>query len=248
MKFFVFSLLFNPLYILPAPSILKKCSEKIIHFKSPVIINGGGERTIMNAEVKFEIKLVLDGENFRVETLLPGGKEIIIKNKGRTVRIAGNKEIPLTTSFGYLPEILNLLFFSQEYRIEKFGIDTSTVAFTREKERGIISYSIGARDGFLEVNQFWVNKNSFLPVRFIYIKEEKVYDTKFTGFTVKDGEKFFPDRFEFSDPEGKGYLIFKEWENVQKLDPSIFLIPSGSKGKSDTEESIEELIKRFEER
>jgi len=248
MKFFIFSLLFNPLYILPAQSILKKCYEKIIHFKSPITINGYGERTIMNEEVRFEIKIILDGENFRVETSLPRGKEIIIKNKGKIVRIAVDKEVSLTTSFGYLPEILNFLLFSNDYRIEKFGIDTSTVSFTREKEKGIIAYSIGARDGFLEVNQFWVNKNSFLPVRFIYIKDGKIYDIKFTGFNVKDGDKFFPDRFEFSDPEGKGSLVFKGWEKVEKLDPSIFAVPSGLKPKSEREESIEELIKRFEER
>lgn len=248
MKFFIFSLLFNPLYILPAQSILKKSSEKMLHFKSPIVINGYGERTILGEEVKFEIRIILDGENFRVETALPGGKDTIIKNKDRTVRFAGDKEILLTTSFGFLSEILNLLLFSDNYRIEKFGIDTTTVSFTREKGRGIIAYSIGAKDGFLEVNQFWINKNSFLPVRFIYIKEGKVYDIKFTGFNVKDREKFFPDRFEFSDPEGSGNMVFRGWEKIEKLDLSIFTIPSGLKPKSDREESIEELIKRFENR
>lgn len=248
MKFFLFSLLFNPLYILPADSILKKCSERIIHFNTPLVIDGNGERTIMGEEVQFAIKIFLDRENFRTELLFPKGKEIIIKKEGRTVRIVENEEIPLTTSFGYIPDVLNMLLFSTDYRLEKFGVDTAIVSFTREREKGIISFSIGAKDGFLEANQFWINKNSFLPVRFIYIKEEKVYDIKFTGFSVKDGKNFFPDRFEFSDPEGEGSIIFRNWTEIGKLDTSIFSIPSGLKVRQKRKENIEELIKRFEER
>ncbi len=248
MKFILLSFLFYPLYILPSQSILKKCSEKIIHFKSPVLISGEGERKFGEESVKFDIKILLDGKNFKVEATFPGGKEVIIKNVRRTARIVGNREIPLTTSFAFLPEILNLLFFSTDYSLEKFGVDTSVVSFTREKKLGIISFSLGAKDGFLLANQFWVNKNSFLPVRFIYIKEEKVYDIKFTGFIVKDGEKFMPDRFEFSDPEGEGSMIFKIWNPFEKLDPSVFEIPPAEKQEPENEESIEELIKRFEGR
>lgn len=248
MKFLFLLAALYPSYILSSDFILKKMREALLRFDAPLSISGKGEREISGEKASFQLKLFTDGRRLRIETSFREGKEVIVKNEKKAVRIVNGKSVPLTTSIFYTGELLSMLLYETEYRLEKFGIDTSIVSLTRHREKGIISFSIGAKDGFPEANQLWANKNSFLPVRFIFIGDGKVYDITFAGFTARDGKAFFPDRFEFSDPEGKGYLIITEWKKIEKLDETLFSLPNTLNGGEKREDTIEELIKRFEAR
>lgn len=228
-------------YILPSSYILEQMRKNLMRFDVPHTFYGKGMRSMGDKSVNFSFVLSADGEKFVMEVNYPDGREYFMNYPGGFTRVINQRVISYPSALPYIASVLNFLLFSQRYDLSKLSIDPNTVSFTRFKERGEILYSIGAKDGFLEVNQMWVLKDAFIPRRFIFVNRYGSFDVIIDEFSpTKDG--FMPSTILFSDNDGRGRLSVEGYEKGFKLKPEL---PALKEMKE--ERDIDEEYKRFKE-
>lgn len=229
-------------YILPSFYILKQVRKNIVRIGEPTTFYGNGTRYIKEKSVNFSFVLSTNGKKFVMRIEYQKGKEFFINYPDGFTRIINGKLVKYPSAFPYVATVLNFLLFPAEYDLSKLSIDPTTVAFTRFKEKQEIVYSIGAKDGFMEVNQMWVLKDAFLPRRFIFVNRNGFFDIVLEEFSpTKDG--FMPSVILLHDMDGKGRLKIEKMEKGMKLK---WKIPSITQ-KKEEKKDIEEEYRRFKE-
>ena len=154
-------------YILRGPHILELMTQKYGKSRSMLVsqkilfFHTGEAETI---EVRETLRYIFS-EAFRSDATSENSERIHLMSKGNTMTVIDGK-IAVTgeTLFDIYKDIL--LYRSRELlrtRLAALGVDMSVVAFGRFE--GKIAFVIGAEKPDDPVSQLWVEKDSFLPIR-----------------------------------------------------------------------------------
>ncbi len=156
-------------YILRGPHILELMTEKCGKPKSMLVsqkvlfYNAGEAGT---TEVNETLRYIFP-EDFRSDAKSENSERIHLMSKGEAMTVIDGK-IAVTgeTLFDIYKDIL--LYRSRELlkaRLTALGVDMSVVAFGRFQDK--IAFVIGAEKADDPVPQVWIDKDSFLPMRWL---------------------------------------------------------------------------------
>lgn len=156
-------------YILRGPHILELMTQKYGKSRSmlvsqKVLFYHAGEAG--TTEVRETLRYIFS-EAFRSDSTSENSERIHLMSKGDTMTVVDGK-IAVTgeTMFDIYKDIL--LYRSGELmkaRLVALGVDMSVVAFGRFQDK--IAFVIGAEKPDDPVSQLWVDKDSFLPIRWL---------------------------------------------------------------------------------
>ena len=135
--------------------------------------------------------------------VLGNNREFVrVRSQSETVTVADGQVIPSTVSiFDFYLDLLS--FRSREMmqeRLLQMGIDVSVSSLGRFKDQPV--FVVGAKYPDLTVSQIWIDKETFLPVRWVDASEQiggayKIMDAVFRNWQ-KIEKTWFPMAIDFS--------------------------------------------------
>jgi outer membrane lipoprotein-sorting protein len=156
-------------YILRGPHILELMTQKYGKPRSMLVsqkvlfYHAGDTGT---TEVSETLRYIVP-EAFRSDSTSENSERIHVISKGEAMTVIDGKiAVTAETMFDIYKDIL--LYRSRELlgaRLSALGVDLSVVAFGRFQDK--IAFVIGAEKPDDPVSQVWVDKDSFLPVRWL---------------------------------------------------------------------------------
>jgi outer membrane lipoprotein-sorting protein len=156
-------------YILRGPHILELMTQKYGKPRSmlvsqKVLFYHAGETG--TTEVSETLRYIVP-EAFRSDSISENSERIHVMSKGEAMTVIDGKiAVTAETLFDIYKDIL--LYRSRELlraRLSALGVDMSVVAFGRFQDK--IAFVIGAEKPDDPVSQVWIDKDSFLPIRWL---------------------------------------------------------------------------------
>lgn len=256
-------------YILRAPHILELMTRKYgkassMLVKQEVLFHHAGETGM--TEVNETLRYIFP-ESFRSDANSENSERIHLMSNGETMTIIdGRIAVTGETMFDIYKDIL--LYRSRDRltdRLTALGIDMSVVAFGRFEDR--IAYVVGAEKPGDPVSQVWIDKDSFLPIRWLIKANDS--DGQQTGMEIRysDWRKidnaWYPMQVVFYQDEKpvreirvealRTNLYFpKDLFDIQRLKARYILdAPEAGEGSvsrelNEIEKSLNEFRKKFE--
>ena len=175
-------------YILRGPHILELMTQKYgkpgsMLVSQKVLFYHAGETG--TTEVSETLRYIFP-ETFRSDSISENSERIHVKSKGDTMTVIDGKiAITAETMFDIYKDIL--LYRSRELlraRLSALGVDMSVVAFGRFQDK--IAFVIGAEKTDDPVSQVWIDKDSFLPIR--WLMKAHGSDAKKMGMEIRYSE------------------------------------------------------------
>ena len=138
---------------------------------------------------------------FRSDMKSPGSERIFIFNEGKTLTLVDGNSVPgAENRFDFFKDLL--LYHSREALVERLvrlGVDVTVSSLGRFEDK--IAFVIGARYPDASVSQVWIDRDTFLPIRWIIkgANTASESDTLEIRYLVwwKIGKTRYPSRIEF---------------------------------------------------
>ena len=200
-------------YILPSGFLLnkyyKKRPSKLKSYKVELqtsLVGGQYEGGEVSGKEVWYVALPM---KFRSELELPGGTRIVVVSKGRRYTIEPGQKGEAKMEPAMFDPVINLLARGpvkgkkKSFRagdlllsdLETAGIDVKVRGLTRMGDH--IAVIIGAKEGEEDKPQLWIDKDTFLPLRYLSGKEAGGIDVRFSDFITMERRRWLPGKIEF---------------------------------------------------
>lgn len=140
-------------------------------------------------------------DSYRLDITLPEEKKTVIYSEGETLTIVGSKVISHSQDEKSIfkdffikqsvAEIIELLH-SRNVNTQRMGLG---------RFDGRIAYIIGAKERETKFPQLWIEKDNFLPLRFIVEEKKKdsitTLEIRYLNYQHVDGKYWYPSTVEF---------------------------------------------------
>jgi len=140
-------------------------------------------------------------DRYRLDINFPYEKKSIISHKGKSVIIVGGEAISdmpdeenVFLEFFVIQSVDKIFEFlhSKDINTERMGLG---------RFDGKIAYIIGAKEGETNFPQLWIDRDTFLPTRFMVEKNNEdsavTYEIRFSNYRHIDGKLWYPSTIEF---------------------------------------------------
>jgi outer membrane lipoprotein-sorting protein len=260
-------------YILEGPHVLSLVADKLNGVKT-LLVNQ--QVTIEDPSVSAEpvsrdetLRFVFPG-NFRSEILQPNSRRIHVVSQGQKLTIVDDKIIG--TPEGYYDQYKDLLLYNSAHMLQKIlymhGVDVGITSLGRLGDQ--VVFVIGAIYPDESVSQVWVDKDQFVPLRWLTVRKGKGvsqaddrWEFLYTQWQKIDGA-YYPFKVEtFHNRQRIRLIRVTKADANAVIDGELFNIahlksvhqmqpvpePKGDQTPSDVDEvqrTIEEFKKKFE--
>lgn len=191
-------------YVLQGPHILELMIEKLGRARRLLVSqtlqsHGSGSHSVP-VELRETLRFSFP-EMFRADIQTENTRRIHVLSKGEVLTIVdGQVEIDTETRFDLYKDIL--LFRSRpllEHRLTRFGVDVSVSSLGRLKDKPV--FIVGAHYPDESVPQIWIDKRTFLPLRWIVTRtaggnRKDSLEVRYSQWK-KDSGTYYPNRIEF---------------------------------------------------